>query len=121
MIVSFLAKYNEWYPMNEKWISMFLVCTGMDTRDQTFNVDNNRLVITYALNKNPYKVGSFCDSEHFLNRTDPRLYALVQNATRLEAHVREKYLKFNPREIGPHLAFQLEGVHQNHFQYGREL
>ena len=79
MIASFLAKYNEWYPMHEKWISTQLVCTGMDTRDQTFNIDNNRFVITNALNKNPYKVGGFCDSEFFLNRTDPRRFGFISD------------------------------------------
>ena len=69
---SFHGKYNEWYPMDEKWISTLLLCSGMDTRDQTYNIDNNRFVITHALDKNPYKVGGFCGSEFFLNRTDPR-------------------------------------------------
>ena len=69
---SFHGKYNEWYPMDEKWISTLLLCSGMDTLDQTYNIDNNRFVITHALDNNPYKVGGFCGSEFFLNRTDPR-------------------------------------------------
>ena len=93
----------------------------MDTRDQTFNIDNNRFVITYALNKDPYKVGQFCDSEFFLNRTDPRQYYYVRNPKRFEGYIRNKFMKFNPREVGPHLGFLIGEIHQNHFQYGRNL
>ena len=30
-------------------------------------------------------------------------------------------MKFDPREIGPHLGYLVNDMHQNHFQYGRNL
>ena len=74
MTVGFLASINEYYPTNEKWTSYQLLCSGMDTRDQKWNIIGNRGVISYELNKDSMKTGSFCDSEELVKKNDPRTY-----------------------------------------------
>jgi hypothetical protein len=33
MVLGFLAQYNEYYPMPEKWTSMAERCTGVEMRE----------------------------------------------------------------------------------------
>lgn len=74
MTVGFLASINEYYPTNEKWLSLHLLCSGMDTKDQKWNIIGNRVVISYELNKDQMKRGSFCESENWIKKNDPRTY-----------------------------------------------
>ena len=66
MVLGFLAQYNEYYPMPEKWQSVQMLCTGIETREPLHWFDNNRLVFTYELNKNAVDAEQLCDSEQFM-------------------------------------------------------
>ena len=66
MVLGFLAQYNEYYPMPEKWQSVQMLCTGIETREPLHWFDNNRLVFTYELNKNAVDPEQLCDSEQFM-------------------------------------------------------
>ena len=39
-----MARYNEWYPMTNKWYSIQHMCTGIDTREPQYRFEDNRMV-----------------------------------------------------------------------------
>jgi len=74
MIKFFPASVNEYYPMPEKWLSNPILCAGMDVKEHKLNFIENRLVMSFQLNKKKMNVGDFCDNEAWVNMTDPRTY-----------------------------------------------
>jgi len=69
-----MGSVAEWYPMPEKWLSTQALCSGMDVKEHKLNFDENRLVMSFQLNKKKMNVGDFCDNEAWVNMTDPRTY-----------------------------------------------
>ena len=47
MMLGSLAQYNEYYPLPEKWQSIPMLCTSVETHDPHYWFDKNRLVFTY--------------------------------------------------------------------------
>ena len=72
MTLGFLAKYNEYYPMPEKWQSEVERCTGVETREPHHWFDSDRAVLTFELNKNMINMDGLCDGEHLMRNVDPR-------------------------------------------------
>lgn len=48
------------------------MCTGMDTLEPNYRIEDDRLVWSLQLNKNPYTMGMFCESKDYLMYNDPR-------------------------------------------------
>ena len=71
--MNFLARGNYWYPMTNKWHSLWHMCTGMDTLEPNYRFERNRMVWSFELNKNSHRMGMFCESPPQMQYTDPRL------------------------------------------------
>ena len=71
--VEFLAQYNDWYPMTNKWHSSQFLCTGVDSREPHYRFEKNRMVWKFELNKNAYRTGYYCETYDFMSFIDPRL------------------------------------------------
>lgn len=93
MILGFLAKYNEYYPMPEKWNSIAEQCTGVETREPHHWFDNDRLVFTYELNKKMIDMDDLCDGEHLARNIDPR-YLYEENDPGRQERVNSNMAKY---------------------------
>lgn len=73
-IPGYLAQYNEWYPMPEKWHSEQASCSGFDTREPWYWFDEHRLVFTYEIldYKKTIDMDSICDDVWMRSQIDPR-------------------------------------------------
>jgi hypothetical protein len=78
MILGFLAKYNEYYPMPEKWNSESERCSGIETREPLHWFESDRLVFSYPINRDMIDMDDLCDGEHMMRNIDPR-YLYDQN------------------------------------------
>lgn len=58
----YLARWNDYYPMVNKWHSSQALCTGIEARDPNFRFERNRFVISYQLNKNAMRTGAYCET-----------------------------------------------------------
>lgn len=114
ILLGFVASINEYYPTNEKWFNTQLMCTGMDTKDQKWNIIGNRVVISYELDKKQPKKGSYCESEHWMIKNDPRNYTSPDM-------VKYDYITLPKTVAGPHFAIIFDDFIMNHFWVGRYL
>jgi hypothetical protein len=107
----FPASVNEYYPNPEKWLSTQMLCSGMDVKEHKLNFDENRLVMSFQLNKKKMNVGGFCDHESWVNMTDPRTYKYNADETQSDDIIEtEKQAffknadKFDPHNFGHHIV-----------------
>ena len=93
MILGFLAKYNEYYPMPEKWESQVERCTGIEYREPHHWFDGERLVFSYELNKKMIDMDGLCDGENMMRNVDPR-YLYEENDPDRQKRVENDIVKF---------------------------
>jgi len=72
MVLGFLAQYNEYYPMPEKWGSITEKCTGVEMREPQHWSDKNRMIWTYELNPSMHNMDELCEKEQHAREIDPR-------------------------------------------------
>lgn len=73
MVQGFMASWNEYYPMVEKWLSQQLMCSGFDYREPFYSFDGNRLLFRYEIIDEEPVVGDYCESEYFMSKLDYRV------------------------------------------------
>ena len=87
-----------------------MLCSGMDVKEHKLNFDDNRLVMSFQLNKNKMNVGDFCDNEAWVNMTDPRTYKYnLDNIKSFETELSKEAFfknadKFDPHNFVHHIA-----------------
>ena len=72
MVLSFLASYNEWYPLAEKLFQKQASCAGVDFRQPRYMTEGNILTMSFDFNFNPIEIGNYCEHDDYLATVDPR-------------------------------------------------
>ena len=96
-ILGFLAQYNEYYPMPEKWGNVAERCAGIETREPQHWSDKNRMIWTYELNPKMINMEQLCDSDIQVIETDPR-YLYKENDPNRQATVEKDIQTFEDFE-----------------------
>mmetsp|Transcript_13789 Transcript_13789/g.21539 ORF Transcript_13789/g.21539 Transcript_13789/m.21539 type:complete len:346 (-) Transcript_13789:964-2001(-) len=94
MKTGFYAKNNEYYPITPKHSHELEFCTGMESKEPWYWVDEDRLVLTMELNEKQLASIEFCNSDRFLAKIDPTVF---KNETANETQEVRQFLEiFDP-------------------------
>lgn len=84
-VLGFLAQFNEYYPMPEKWGSNYEKCTGVESLEPQHWSNKNRMILTYELNPKMINMEQLCDSDMMTENIDPRFLYKERDPGRQES------------------------------------
>lgn len=127
MVLGFLAQFNEYYPIPEKWMSQQELCTGVQTREPMPYFDGHRAVYQMKLNKNMIEMGDYCETDDFMRQQDPR-FLYEKNDPDREQRVQERIVRYEDfaktlvQDNYWYITRKIEGTRMfDHFWMGREM
>jgi hypothetical protein len=73
MIEQWHGADNEWAPFAEKMEHHVEQCSGVESNEPSIFFKDDRLVMSFDLNKDMLNFEDLCDSEYFGKLNDPRI------------------------------------------------